>query len=33
MGCAMAGAMGVTGMLIGLAAGAVPVFALVPRRS
>jgi hypothetical protein len=33
MGCAMAGAMGVTGMLIGLAAGTVPVFALVPRRS
>lgn len=32
MGCFMAGATGVVGMLLGLAIGAVPVFALVPRR-
>lgn len=32
MGCFMGGATGVTGMLFGLAVGAVPVYALVPRR-
>ena len=33
MGCFVGGALGVAGMLAGLAIGAVPVFALVPRRA
>lgn len=33
MGCFIGGATGVAGMLTGLAIGAVPVFAIVPRRT
>jgi hypothetical protein len=33
MGCALGGVTGIVGMFAGLAIGAVPVFALVPRRS
>jgi len=32
MGCVLGGALGVTGMLGGMALGAVPLLALVPKR-